>query len=116
MNAKELKHQHNLQIWTQTVHECKNSGMTVKEWCIENGVNEKRFYYWQRRVREEVLAPIVTFKEDSSTFIQIPTSAPMTPTAFQPDMVLNYGNLRVELKNSVSSKLLVEVLQVIRHV
>ena len=116
MNAKELKHQHNLQIWTQTVGECKKSDMTVKDWCLENEVNEKRFYYWQRRVREEVLAPAIASKNDSTTFVQIPNAVPMAPAAFQPDMVLNYGNLRMELKNSVSSELLAEVIQVIRHV
>lgn len=42
MNARELKHQHLLNTWTPIIHECKNSGMTVKDWCLENDVNEKQ--------------------------------------------------------------------------
>lgn len=116
MNAKELKHQHNLQIWTQIVHECKNSDMTVRDWCLENDINEKRFYYWQRRVREEVLAPAIVPQNSQTPFVRVPNIEQLSSAGFQPDMVLNYGNLRMELKNSVSTKLLAEVIQVIRHV
>lgn len=116
MNATKLKHQHKLQTWTPIIHECKNSGMTVKDWCVENDINEKRFYYWQRRVREEVLAPAMTSQQVNPSFIRIPNQAPRSSPDFQPDMVLNYGNLRMELKNSVTSELLDKVIQVIRHV
>lgn len=116
MNAKELKHQHQLKTWTPIIQKCKNSGMTVKDWCVENDINEKRFYYWQRRVREEVLAPAMTTHEVAPTFIKIPDYTPKVTTDFQPDMVLNYGSLRLELKNSVTSELLDKVVQVIRHV
>lgn len=40
--------------WTPIVRECRGSGMSVKTWCLENNMYEKQFYYWQRRVREEV--------------------------------------------------------------
>ena len=26
------------------------SGTSVKSWCLENGVSEKTYYYWQRRI------------------------------------------------------------------
>lgn len=116
MNAKNLKHQHNLQVWMPIIHDCKNSGLTVKNWCVQNDVNEKRFYYWQRRVREEILAPAITSKENAATFIQIPKAQPNSSVAFYPDMVLDCGDLRVELKNSVSSDLLEDIIRVIRHV
>ena len=29
---------------------CRSSGMTVRAWCQENGLSEKTYYYWQRRL------------------------------------------------------------------
>lgn len=29
---------------------CRSSGMTVRSWCQENGLSEKTYYYWQRRL------------------------------------------------------------------
>ena len=31
--------------WAEMVRECRSSGLTVKEWCINNDVNIKTYYY-----------------------------------------------------------------------
>lgn len=36
--------------WTEMVTRCRNSGRTVKSWCEQEGINEKTYYYWQRRI------------------------------------------------------------------
>ena len=42
--------------WTEVVKQCQSrpTGMTIRDWVNENGINEKQYHYWQRRVREEV--------------------------------------------------------------
>ena len=38
-----------LQVWTECVRECHNSGMTVKDWCGQNNINLKTNYgNWYR--------------------------------------------------------------------
>ena len=37
--------------WADMVHECRSSGLTVKDWCVKNGVNIKTYYYRLKRVR-----------------------------------------------------------------
>ena len=46
----QLNHNKNLAHWQQLVYDCRNSGMTVKAWCAENGISEKTYYYRQRKV------------------------------------------------------------------
>ena len=29
---------------------CRNSGLRVKDWCRENGVNEQTYYKWQKKL------------------------------------------------------------------
>ena len=48
----QLNHHRNLAQWQQLVYDCRNSGMTVKAWCAENGISEKTYYYRQRKVWE----------------------------------------------------------------
>ena len=36
--------------WSQKVAECRQSGMSVKRWCDENGTTTKTYYSWQRKV------------------------------------------------------------------
>lgn len=43
------------QMWTGLIQECKASGMTNKDFCIQRGISEKSFYYWQRKFREQVV-------------------------------------------------------------
>ena len=40
--------------WEKQVNAQIKSGLTVKEWCRQNRVNEKTYYYHLRRVREKV--------------------------------------------------------------
>ena len=47
---QKLNADQRLSEWTQRIEERKNSGISVKNWCRENGVSEKTYYYWQRRI------------------------------------------------------------------
>ncbi len=40
--------------WAEIIRACQSSGMTVKAWCTENGVNIKSYYYRLRKLREEL--------------------------------------------------------------
>lgn len=54
-------HQVRLAQWMQIVEACNRrpEGMTAKQWLNDNNISEKRYYYWQRRVRKEVLNKII---------------------------------------------------------
>jgi len=55
MTAQKLATQIRLQEWARQIEERENSGATVREWCEENGVGVKNYYYRKRRVREEYI-------------------------------------------------------------
>ena len=41
---------------------CRSSGMTVRAWCRENGLSEKTYYYWQRRLFQALSEQQVSHK------------------------------------------------------
>ncbi|AHF09447.1 MULTISPECIES: IS66 family insertion sequence element accessory protein TnpA [Dehalobacter] len=42
--------------WSERISSCRNSGISVKQWCQEQGIPEKTYYYWQRRVFQALTA------------------------------------------------------------
>ena len=73
--------------WSKIIQDCCTSGLTPKEWCVQNHINEKSFYYWQRVIRKETLAKCPLPSSDlQTTFVELPSpkfsaEAPMNETA-----------------------------------
>ena len=42
------------QEWTRRIREQARSGQSASEWCREQGVSDKAFYYWKKRLKTEV--------------------------------------------------------------
>lgn len=40
--------------WAEMVRQRNESGLTVTDWCKENGINLKTYYYRMKRVRQAV--------------------------------------------------------------
>lgn len=53
---KEIKTELRHREWREQIQECQNSGLTVKEWCSNNGINISTYYSRLRIVREEILS------------------------------------------------------------
>ena len=43
-----------LREWSKKIQECKSSGLTVAQWCANNNLNIKTYYYRLRKVRESL--------------------------------------------------------------
>ena len=54
MTTKQMATQVRLEHWGKVLRERKSSGLSIRRWCRENGINEKTYYYWQRKLRESV--------------------------------------------------------------
>ena len=47
---QQLNGQTKLALWAERISECRNSGLSVKTWCKENGVCEQSYYKWQKKL------------------------------------------------------------------
>lgn len=43
------------QQWEMVVQECAASGLSNREFCRQRGIPEKSFYYWQRKLRRQIV-------------------------------------------------------------
>ena len=91
----EVKEDIRLQRWASEVKACQESGMTVLDWCSENGIKPKNYYYHLKRVRESMLGnSVISISRNNSTLsadkieifsdelkISIPVGAPTESVA-----------------------------------
>lgn len=77
-----------LQEWSAQIEAQQASGLTVQQWCTENGIKPKTYYYHLRKVRKQFL--------DSSPAI-VPLNLPQQS-----------ADIRIE-KNGVQISLLVNI-------
>ena len=112
--------------WDKIVRSCHERpvGQSAKKWLAENGINEKQYYYWQRRIRNLVAG--ITSKSlpatrptEEVTFVEMPApieqpvECPHTAVASSgPAALIRAGKLEIELSNDISDELLSKILKV----
>ena len=62
-----------LMEWSERVAACRNSGIPVKAWCAQEGISEKSYYYWQRKV-------FLAAQGEEERFVEITGSSPVGGT------------------------------------
>ena len=40
-----------LALWTERIGQCQNSGQQVSDWCSENDVSVRNYYYWHSKIQ-----------------------------------------------------------------
>ena len=87
--------------WQEQVNSQITSGLTVKEWCRQNSINEKTYYYHLRRVREKLC-------EDHSQQI-VPIRAPEPVKSSE--IHIEKNGLNITLPSDISGETLAALVR-----
>lgn len=52
MNTREIVEEYRLSHWARIMRERKDSGMSIRAYCRQEGFHENVYYYWQKKLRE----------------------------------------------------------------
>ena len=77
MNTALIAKDFQYQAWTVMVREQAESGLSVRDWCTQNNINTKSFYYRRKRLREEYLG------ENTLSFVPLQPPAAARAEEFQ---------------------------------
>ncbi len=90
------------ETWEGRIRACQNSGMSVRAWCEENGINRGAYYFHLRKLRENIL---------SENRI-----VPITPSgkAEVRNIRIRQGDIEITLPEEATSEQLTAILQVLR--
>ena len=94
-----------LQNWAEVVRAKQESGLTNREFCAQNGIAEKTYYYWLRKVRQAALecgAPELVRLEE-----ELPAADRM--------IRIRYGSAELTLPENVDLAAVADLLDSLRH-
>jgi hypothetical protein len=126
MKVQNMKRQLRLREWASQVKECSQSGQSVKQWCMANGVNIKTYYNRLSKVREEMLEALENAKPVTPSLSNIEATGlirkPMQPPVFtplpisprvKPAITVRMGSYAVEIEDGTNSSTIEHVLQAV---
>ena len=100
---KEVK----LEQWAEMIRLRNESGLTVTDWCRENGVNLKTYYYRLRCVRQAVCSEL-----EQHDIVPI-TAAEESETSKE-KIELSVGNIKISLPDHFNENTLKRLLGAMR--
>lgn len=120
MNTREVTSQYRFNQWTEIVRQCLNSGQTAAVWCAENNIKLSSYYYWLRRIRKAACEALPSLNEDNSIVpLNIPGDTVKMDSSDQEsssDIVLLFGAVKLEIRNTASATLIENTLRALQHV
>lgn len=114
-SIKTVAHNNKLQMWTERVQECRNSGIPVKIWCKEHGIKLSTFYTWQKKVFCSISTEV-----QASTSVAVPVFAeisralPVKAASANVAATLNVGRLSIDLYDNASGEFIESILRGLR--
>lgn len=121
-------HEIRLSQWKMIIEQCQKrpEGLTTKQWLIENGISDKTYYYWLRKVRREAYSQLngknnvlpAVQENTGITFTELPWNHKQEEDlafSFEPAAVIKTAKATVALSNTISDKLLAAILQEVSH-
>ena len=118
--------------WYEIILEANSSPLSKKEWCRQNSISLKSFYYWQRKFRQaesekllEITPSIPARLEEkperpSSVEVPLYTLDPQDRMHYSgaeviPELIMQKGAYHLLIGKGVSEDTLITVLRAIDH-
>ena len=109
--------------WLTIAKQCQNrpNGQSARQWLAENGVPEKQYYYWLRKIRSQSyqelknqLPAVASDQLPENRFAEIPD--PDIPSeGSSPAVVIKTSQAQIEIASSVSDSLMLRLVKAAIH-
>ena len=103
----KMKKEVKLTQWAEMVRSRSESGLTVTDWCRQNGINLKTYYYRLKRVQQEVCSEMERH--------DIVPVEPIAGTEITAEKIeLSIGDVKISLPDDFNESTLKRLLGVLR--
>lgn len=116
MDTRDMAKEVRLANWARVLRERRDSGLSVRCYCQEQGITEKTYYYWQRRLR---IATCNKLEEqtNAATHREMTTFAalPITSSRSSGNIVIRLNGTEIEIHSGAEPAAIDTVLRIIRE-
>ena len=138
MKVQTAKQILKIKEWTAQIDACNQSNKSVRQWCRENNVALKTYYYHLKRVREEMLESIESSKTLTTLSAELNSSPvdnqanhysnnrlclqeetpmfamlPISQSSKSAVMTVQIGRCAVDIQNGADNSMVEQVLRVV---
>ena len=120
MKIKDVQKKIRHEKWREEISECQSSGLQVKEWCENKGLNTNTYYNRLRVIREEILAlsesgvqeivPVSISSEISVNDTEN-TSSPTARDSDRDKAIIRRGDIEIELPEKITQDMVLMFLR-----
>lgn len=112
MDSTLVKNQLQVSKWSAIISECRNSGMQVKDWLVQNNVSRDQYYYWNRRIKNMCLSNI------STDFVELSCPDPVPDTYVSSSMsaTVRIGKASVDIYETASADFMNKLFEALSNV
>ena len=113
MDAQKITREIRMKHWMQIIAQRQQSGLTVKEFCAQQDIPIKQYYYWQHKIRIHFAGehPLATTENPTPTWVPLSSATPV------PDSItVRYGAFSLEITEHTSESLLQKTLQLLQKI
>lgn len=97
--------------WAEIIMAANNSGLSRAEYCRQNGIDNKSFFYYQRRIRQGLYD---IAQAERSKLVELPISE-RQKTLSGVVAVIHAGNISIEIADGISESTLMSIGRMIRN-
>ena len=122
MTIYDIQNAQKTPIWKQRIIECRSSGLSVKEWCKERGLDFTTYYRWERKILTSIIPaedvpglpgpklPSVSAPQNSIVKFEL-ASEPEEPETIH----FSVNGFEFRVPSNVSSTFLARLLEATKH-
>lgn len=116
-SLQSLGQRQRLLEWSQRVADCRQSGMSVKRWCDENGVSPKTYYTWQKKVFSVMVEQQKLQLEaegQEGCFVELPAPQQIQQTPSDLAASVQAGQVSINIYSGADPKLAQALVQALK--
>ncbi len=105
MNLQRANQHNRLVEWSRRVESCRSSGLTVGQWCQENGIAVSTYFSWQKKVFQALK------EAQEVTFAKVQVMESPQSSGQQVAAVMEVSGVRIQVYEGADTVTLQAILQ-----
>ncbi|MDD6258383.1 MAG: hypothetical protein PUA69_03915 [Erysipelotrichaceae bacterium] len=101
------------QLWFKRFKDQEESGLTVKEYCNQNNLSLKAYYYWHRKA---VNYAFIQKEEVQAESLSKPVMNTVSCTNRKPAAQIHIGEAVIDINDGISDELLIRIMKAASYV
>lgn len=104
-----------LRQWTKIIQDCQASNLTITDWCNQNNIGAKSYYYWLRKLRlKSCEGTEIPTKKQAIIPLQLSSLQGTAPV--HPAITIHIGSASIDIAEGTTQSMIEAVLKSLRNI